>query len=208
VQLIKDKAKISQLQKDKKQNLPEESKKVPLLIFANKSDRKDRVTVKQMAKYIGLVESDGQGNGRPIKVFALNALTGEGLIEGMHWLSTCMKLVSEGQYTSNTPLTSATTATITYETEETTIEYQIEGQTSSDLGFLRVHTKTKTKTPAGPPPPPLPTKPHYLKKSAAPPVPKKPQFPIEIFNELQAKEEAANAGKVEGFGSSTSKLLF
>lgn len=54
----------------------------PILILANKQDRMDAVTPEQIVRDLHMAERVG----RPWKVQACSAVTGDGIVEGMEWV--------------------------------------------------------------------------------------------------------------------------
>ncbi|XP_065182995.1 ADP-ribosylation factor-like protein 6 [Sycon ciliatum] len=60
---------------------------IPLLIFANKMDVHDSISAIECSEELGLSEIKT----KPWNIFASNALTGEGLSDGIEWLSDALQ---------------------------------------------------------------------------------------------------------------------
>jgi len=64
----------------------EELAGVPLLIFANKQDLSNAMTVAEVSEGLGLTEI----RNRQWAIFQTSALRGSGILEGFEWLCTCL----------------------------------------------------------------------------------------------------------------------
>jgi ADP-ribosylation factor-like protein 6 len=67
------------------------SRPIPILVLANKMDLKDALSSVRVAQCLGL--DQGLVEGKPWQIQSTNALTGEGLVEGVDWLSDQIKVM-------------------------------------------------------------------------------------------------------------------
>ncbi|RTG86824.1 ADP-ribosylation factor-like protein 6 [Schistosoma bovis] len=58
------------------------NRRIPILLFANKMDLSNSITVKEIVKILGLE----QLRNKSWRIFASNAINGEGLNDGLMWL--------------------------------------------------------------------------------------------------------------------------
>lgn len=65
-------------------------KRVPVLFFANKMDLRDAMTSVKVSSLMGLETLDGMKD-KPWHICASNGITGEGLHEGVEWLTEQLK---------------------------------------------------------------------------------------------------------------------
>jgi signal recognition particle receptor subunit beta len=66
-----------------------ELKDAALLVFANKQDYLHAATVSKVVEQLGLEKE--MGSGRPVYCQGSSATTGQGIYEGMEWLSQAIK---------------------------------------------------------------------------------------------------------------------